>query len=327
MLSRAGGDVAAAVDRHFAAHDPRGDVSTVAASPKRPPSASARSKSTKRGRRESSDLPVSAQRSLLGFLRAEPETRDAEACRGGDDVTREAVVRPTDVAPSAPAPSVPTLALHTTRAVSTDASPDPTDPWPLPANVASDDRAPYALVAHLLDRLGSTSKRLDKADALATAFLRVLRRAPNDLLPVVYLTLGRVANAHDGVELGVGHAAVAAAVAEVTGASRRRVLDLAKRVGDLGDAAARLAKGQVTLRRPKPLTAAETLESLRAIAAESGAGSAGRRASLVAGLLRRAGPRETRYRARPRKKHARGREPNERVKRARRRRGGVSARD
>ena len=171
MLSRAGGDVAAAVNRHFAAHDPRGDVSTVAASPKRPPSASARSKSTKRGRRESSDLPVSAQRSLLGFLRAEPETRDAEACRGGDDdVTREAVVRPTDVAPSAPAPSVPTLALHTTRAVSTDASPDTTDPWPLPANVASDDRAPYALVAHLLDRLGSTSKRLDKADALATAF-------------------------------------------------------------------------------------------------------------------------------------------------------------
>ena len=54
----------------------------------------------------------------------------------------------------------------------------------------------------------------------------------------------------------------------------------------------------MTLRRPKPLTAAETLESLRAIAAESGAGSAGRRASLVAGLLRRAGPRETRYLAR-----------------------------
>ena len=191
MLSRAGGDVAAAVDRHFAAHDPRGDVSTVAASPKRPPSASARSKSTKRGRRESSDLPVSAQRSLLGFLRAEPETRDAEACRGGDDVTREAVVRPTDVAPSAPAPSVPTLALHTTRAVSTDASPDPTDPWPLPANVASDDRAPYALVAHLLDRLGSTSKRLDKADALATAFLHASFAAPRT-------TSSRSSTSHSG---------------------------------------------------------------------------------------------------------------------------------
>jgi DNA ligase-1 len=69
----------------------------------------------------------------------------------------------------------------------------------------------------------------------------------------VYLTFGRCAAAHEGVELSVGGATVAAAVREVTGASKERVARMHDELGDLGDVAAALRRSQVTPPHPAHL--------------------------------------------------------------------------
>ena len=92
-------------------------------------------------------------------------------------------------------------------------APSPNDPvWPpaLPT-------APYLLLATTFETLSSTTKRLTKADALRRLFAELLTRSPDDVLPAVYLTFGRCAEAHEGVELSVGGAAVSGCVREVTG--------------------------------------------------------------------------------------------------------------
>lgn len=165
--------------------------------------------------------------------------------------------------------------------------------WPVDG--AGDVRAPYLALAETFEALTNTTKRLNKGDALKRMFLKILSRAPDDLLPAVYLTFGRCADRHEGVELSVGGATISAAVREVTGASRARVSRMYDELGDLGDVAAALKRSQVTLRPPPPLTAAGVFATLRRIAAEVGAGSAARKKGLVLGLLRAARGCEVRY--------------------------------
>ena len=86
-----------------------------------------------------------------------------------------------------------------------------------------------------------------------------------------------------------------AAIRDVTGASNDRIARAHDKLGDLGDVAAALKRGQVTLVKPKPLAATAVLDALRNIAAASGKGSAARRRDAMLSVLRRASPEETKY--------------------------------
>ena len=74
MLARANGDVAAAVNRHFAAHDPRGDrvlampSSSSSPAPKRS-SSGAHARSGKQRRRESADTERKTQLNIKALFR------------------------------------------------------------------------------------------------------------------------------------------------------------------------------------------------------------------------------------------------------------------
>ena len=54
-------------------------------------------------------------------------------------------------------------------------------------------------------------------------FRSILRLSPQDTLAAAYLATGKIAPAHQGVDLNVGGAAVCEAIAEVTGVSKAKV--------------------------------------------------------------------------------------------------------
>lgn len=319
MLSRAGGDVTTAVNRHFAAHDTRdggalASTSTPASQP--PPSVVGekrrRSSSAARGSPAKARLGSGGgdqqQRSVLSFFqkgqvdRAEapedhaPPPIAARAPPKSDDRADEV----SDVEPAGER-IVATLALHGSGPDAEARRPTAEgggagsrrddSPWP-----TSDTETPYLLLSRCFDELSSSAKRIRKGDALRGMFVEIMNRAPRDLLAAVYLTFGRCAERHEvGSELVVGGATVGASIAEAAGVSKQTVARMNDELGDLGDVAVALKRRQVTLAKPKPLTVRRVLETLRAIASEKGAGSAGRKKDRVLGLMRAAREGEIRW--------------------------------
>ena len=343
MLARANGDVAAAVNRHFAAHDPRGDrvlaMPSSSSSPKRS-SSGAHARSGKQRRRESADTEPKAQSNIKALFgggggrhgtASKPECAsrasdalDAPAEDACPATKREIATQNTPVVRAEAAAGAsgaghngPTMALHVIRAKPTGSNtPPPRPPGEGEAgseanaagNTSSGDddldapwsstsaSVPYAWLARLFERVSSTKKRSEKHAMLRRAFERVIAEAPGDCLAVAYLVFGRCYPSHKkNAELNVGAAAVCAAIRDVTGASSDRIARAHDKLGDLGDVAAALKRGQVTLVKPKPLAATAVLAALRNIAAASGKGSAARRRDAMLSVLRRASPEETKY--------------------------------
>ena len=343
MLARANGDVAAAVNRHFAAHDPRGDrvlaMPSSSSSPKRS-SSGAHARSGKQRRRESADTEPKAQSNIKALFgggggrhgtASKPECAsrasdalDAPAEDACPATKREIATQDTPVVRAEAAAGAsgagrngPTMALHVIRAKPTGSNtPPPRPPGEGEAgseanaagNTSSGDddldapwsstsaSVPYAWLARLFERVSSTKKRSEKHAMLRRAFERVIAEAPGDCLAVAYLVFGRCYPSHKkNAELNVGAAAVCAAIRDVTGASSDRIARAHDKLGDLGDVAAALKRGQVTLVKPKPLAATAVLDALRNIAAASGKGSAARRRDAMLSVLRRASPEETKY--------------------------------
>ena len=343
MLARANGDVAAAVNRHFAAHDPRGDrvlaMPSSSSSPKRS-SSGAHARSGKQRRRESADTEPKAQSNIKALFgggggrhgtASKPECAsrasdalDAPAEDACPATKREIATQDTPVVRAEAAAGAsgagrngPTMALHVIRAKPTGSNtPPPRPPGEGEAgseanaagNTSSGDddldapwsstsaSVPYAWLARLFERVSSTKKRSEKHAMLRRAFERVIAEAPGDCLAVAYLVFGRCYPSHKkNAELNVGAAAVCAAIRDVTGASSDRIARAHDKLGDLGDVAAALKRGQVTLVKPKPLAATAVLAALRNIAAASGKGSAARRRDAMLSVLRRASPEETKY--------------------------------
>ena len=99
--------------------------------------------------------------------------------------------------------------------------------------------------------------------------------------------------------------------------SKQTVARMNDELGDLGDVAVALKRRQVTLAKPKPLTVRRVLETLRAIASEKGAGSAGRKKDRVLGLMRAAREGEIRWLRDRRAQHEDRSEQDQRAPRAR----------
>ena len=115
--------------------------------------------------------------------------------------------------------------------------------------------------------------------------------APAERTRLVYLLQGRLAPAYLAEELDVGERVLVAVLARTYGVPAGRIDRSLAGSGDLGLVAERLASPAT----PPRLSVAGAYAALRAAAALSGGGSADRRIELLAGLLRRATPREARY--------------------------------
>jgi DNA ligase-1 len=88
---------------------------------------------------------------------------------------------------------------------------------------------------------------------------------------------------------------VSSAISEVTAVSRKRLSEMYRQLGDLGDVAEACKSTQTLLLKPQPLTVAGVMASLRALATIQGQGSNARKLRAVAVLLRACREGETKY--------------------------------
>jgi DNA ligase-1 len=138
-------------------------------------------------------------------------------------------------------------------------------------------------LAEAFDQLEATRSRLALVERVAV----ILRRATAaERTPIVYLLQARLRPPYEQTEVAVGEKLLAQAVAQAYHVSHAQVAQRFARSGDLGLVAAELAAARPASR----LTVHQAYESLLAIAHVSGAGSVERKTSLLASLLRSAGP-------------------------------------
>ena len=76
---------------------------------------------------------------------------------------------------------------------------------------------PFLFVARALDLISNESGRIAIADILTNVFRTVIATTPGDLVSVVYLSANKIAPPHEGLELGIGDAAIIRALAEAYG--------------------------------------------------------------------------------------------------------------
>eukprot|EP01138_Halocafeteria_seosinensis_P009559 gb/GECG01009769.1/.p1 GENE.gb/GECG01009769.1/~~gb/GECG01009769.1/.p1 ORF type:complete len:841 (+),score=104.87 gb/GECG01009769.1/:1-2523(+) len=157
-------------------------------------------------------------------------------------------------------------------------------------------RCPYAMLASVFAAVDSTTKRLAIIRMMANFFRVQLAYTPKDVLPALYLFTNQIAPSFEGVELGIGGSLVVSVLCEVAGVKRKKVQELYRSLGDLGDVAATCVKSQQTLVKLPDLTVSGIHEMLLQISEQTGEGSASRKRSIVGKLLRAAkGTEQIRY--------------------------------
>lgn len=76
---------------------------------------------------------------------------------------------------------------------------------------------PFRFLAYALDLISNESGRIVITDILSNVFRTVMATTPGDLLATVYLAANRIAPPHEGIELGIGDAALIKALGEAYG--------------------------------------------------------------------------------------------------------------
>lgn len=149
----------------------------------------------------------------------------------------------------------------------------------------------YSELVELYESLGKTTKKLEKTRLLAE-FLPKLKGNEE----YVYLLRGRVFADYDSREFGISTQLVIKAIAKASGASNESVVELFKKIGDLGDVASEMIqhKKQNVL-FSKALTVEYVFTNLRKLASIEGNGAVDRKMALCSELLTSAREGESRY--------------------------------
>lgn len=153
------------------------------------------------------------------------------------------------------------------------------------SKISCSSPVPYAVVVDVLADISATSARLKCVKFLTLLLLTVISRCPEDLIPVLYLVMNKLAPAHEGIELGVGDSFLIKAVAEACGMTEARVKELYKQTGDLAEVAQQNRQRQMTLLRPRPLLAKEVYQTFCNIARMQGKDVMRRRLDIIKRLL------------------------------------------
>jgi DNA ligase-1 len=145
---------------------------------------------------------------------------------------------------------------------------------------------PFLFLACAFDAIDKTKKRLEIVDILCNCFRTIIRRSnPLDLLPAVYLSIGRLAPAHEGIESGCGESIIMKALADATGRSAAHIKSEYERLGDLGLIAQTSKSNQRTMFATKSLTVAGVFATFKEIALESGNSSQDKKKTKIQSLL------------------------------------------
>ena len=154
---------------------------------------------------------------------------------------------------------------------------------------------PYLFLARVFGRIEDEPKRLLITELMADAFRTVIATSPDDLLPMMAVSINKLAPAYEGVELGIGDSIMIKAVSETCGRSVDAIKANIEEVGDLGEVAMASRTKQVTLMKPKPLTVGGMYKSLKEIAMTSGNEAMKRKKDKIKQMLVAAQEKEAQY--------------------------------
>lgn len=151
----------------------------------------------------------------------------------------------------------------------------------------------FSRLADFMERLESTSKRLEMIGILKELFMEV---GEEEIGPVCFMLLGSLAPDYKGIEIGMAEKLVTRSVAEVAGVGELDVERKLKKVGDIGEAAAQL----LSAKRMRKLVSAElsVLESYKGaldLSRLSGKGSISHKVASFARMLTDSSPKEVKY--------------------------------
>ena len=151
----------------------------------------------------------------------------------------------------------------------------------------------FAVLAEAFDKMTQTSSRTE----LTAILVEVLKKTPDKLVSrVSYLTQGKLYPDFVGIEIGMAEKTAAKAIEKAYGADPRKVQELMRKTGDLGDVSAQLSisREQQSFSVGK-LTVENVYSGLEQIAKTSGSGSALTRLSMLSTLLNSASSLEAKF--------------------------------
>lgn len=150
----------------------------------------------------------------------------------------------------------------------------------------------YEEVVDIYEKVGSTTKRLEKISILSN-FLKRLDEKDKEVL---YLLLGRVYPEYDERKIGISSQLAIKSISKAFGIDEKEIIEKWKTLGDLGDVAENLSskKKQTTLHK-EVLTTEKIIENLRKLPELQGKGTIEKKIYLIVELLNSASPLEAKY--------------------------------
>ncbi|MEK7112135.1 MAG: hypothetical protein AAB875_02295 [Patescibacteria group bacterium] len=154
----------------------------------------------------------------------------------------------------------------------------------------------FRLLSEYLEKLEKTPSRLSITEILSDLFKE---SSPGEIDKITYLVLGQLAPAYAGIVFNMADKMVVRAISKASGKENKDVIELYKRLGDLGEVAQELSRLNI-LSRPSHNKASvlDVYEELFAIAAEEGEGSQERKVEKLAKLFSLLDPLSVRFVAR-----------------------------
>eukprot|EP00158_Paraphelidium_tribonemae_P006812 Partr_v1_DN27983_c0_g1_i1_m11704 putative DNA ligase len=143
----------------------------------------------------------------------------------------------------------------------------------------------FASLCEVFEKIEATTKRLQILELLTQFFVDIIKHAPGDLLPLIYLSINKLGPSWDGVELGIGETLLVKAIASATGRSVQRIKSDLGIHGDLGKVAEASRSNQPTMFKPKPLTCSVVFSTLKDISRISGNSSMNKKIDKIKFLL------------------------------------------
>lgn len=183
---------------------------------------------------------------------------------------------------SAEVPPVVSVPAATTATSTASIPPASTNGW------VAGQPTPFSHLTRAYYAISQESGRLKTTDILSQCFKQILENAPHDLLPSLYVTVGAIAPAHEGLELGVGSALLQKAISEAYAISNDKLKSEFDALGDWGDVVQRAGRAggtQRTLIKPTRLTLRSVFDTFKKIAHESGKNSQATRKKHIQSML------------------------------------------
>uniref|UniRef100_A0A7S2SCG2 DNA ligase n=1 Tax=Mucochytrium quahogii TaxID=96639 RepID=A0A7S2SCG2_9STRA len=220
--------------------------------------------------------------------------------------TKTRTVTPITVKPSSQKPASGVVKFdgeetnHTKDIMQVDLS-TPTENFVLPDRDISN--LEYGFLVGALSQVKATKKRLMKHNILVNAFRCALhwcsRKSPETVVQMVLLSLGRISNSHENVELSIGASQVSNAIRDSTGASRKQTNALYNEYGDLGDVPFFCKRRQNVLpfksSKKQVISIKEVFDMLLALSKMSGQGVNSLREGRMVSMFRRCQGEEIRF--------------------------------